>query len=66
VLPKTDHISLEVLWEHHVQHIQLTWDELTHLCTCHDCLELLGICQMAKTLKQAEMFNQERFERRSA
>jgi len=66
VPPKTDHIPLEVLWEHHVQHVKLTLDELTHLCTCDNCLALLGICQMAKTLKQAEMFNQERFKRRSA
>jgi hypothetical protein len=64
--PKTDHIPLEVLWEHHVQNVKLALDEFKHICTCDECLALLGICQMAKTLKQAEKFNQERLERRCA
>jgi hypothetical protein len=60
---QTDHVSLEILWEYHLEKIALAFEQITHLCTCDDCLATLGLCQIAKTLKQAERMNQERLEK---
>jgi len=59
---KYDHIPLEILWQYRVQNVPLPSDEIKHPFRCDDCLALLGLCDMAKTLKHAERLNRERLE----
>jgi hypothetical protein len=48
------HISLEDLWKYRSEMVLLSPDQLHHLYICNDCLALLGVCQISKTLDEAE------------
>jgi hypothetical protein len=58
-----EHVSLECLWEYHRDALALSLDQFTHICACDDCLAMLGVCEMSKTMKQAARLNEERLEK---
>jgi len=60
-----DHIPLEILWEYRIQNVALPSDEIKHMFRCENCVATLGVCEMARTLKQAERLNRQRLERAS-
>ena len=59
-----DHVSLEVLWAYRAEGIDLPLQQLAHIYRCDECVAMLGLCQIAKTIKQARRFNEERREQR--
>ena len=44
-----NHIRAKRLWESVNTSVELTMDELTHLCRCELCLTAFKVCVMAKT-----------------
>jgi hypothetical protein len=49
-----DHVPLAALWNYRSEQGQLSAEEMSHLCTCDQCMSLLGLCQISATMKQVE------------
>src|SRR5579862_5129629 len=49
-----DHVSLDALWAYRFTKTPLATDDLEHICKCEDCLNLLGVCQISKSLQEVE------------
>ena len=48
------HLSLAKLWEYRNKRLVLTFEELFHLVNCNDCVSVLGLCQISKSISQLE------------
>jgi hypothetical protein len=48
------HIALEALWKYRADSTPLDPDQLSHLYACNDCLSVLGICQISKSVEEVE------------
>jgi hypothetical protein len=62
-----EHFSLEELWAecHAAKRRRLNADDVAHIIGCNECLAMLGLCEIAKNLKQAQRMYAERLEQRS-
>ena len=49
-----DHVSLDALWAYRFIKTPLAIDDLEHIYKCQDCLNLLGVCQISKSLQEVE------------
>jgi hypothetical protein len=49
-----NHISLVAMWGYRAGKVQFSNDDLQHLCLCNECLSLLGICQLSKSVEEVE------------
>src|SRR5215468_7951271 len=48
------HIALEALWRYCADGTMLSKDQLSHLYECIDCLNLLDVCQISKSVDEAK------------
>jgi len=57
--PQEEHIPLALLWESRMQQRSMTPPEILHILKCDECLSLLGLCQIAKSVQQVEQLRDE-------
>ena len=54
-MPVSDnHVSLGAMWAYLFTGTPISTDDLEHMYKCADCLNLLGICQISKSVPEVE------------
>jgi hypothetical protein len=49
-----NHISLVILWNYHAGSRPLSNEEMVHISNCTECLSVLGLCQISKSIQEVE------------
>jgi hypothetical protein len=54
-----EHVLLATLWKFRTQQRLLSTDEILHIVKCDQCLSLLGLCSIGKSIEHVERLRDE-------
>jgi hypothetical protein len=53
-ISKQDHITVLTLWNYRIGMHNFSAEEMLHIASCDDCLALLGLCQISKSIREVQ------------